>query len=170
MLKSEIRILAKKMIARMEALYPDGAIVFLSYWNRPGDEDTYSVMQGDEAVVERCFREMEQKIRQMESCNLNPSEESCAALGRLIDELEEEGDVELIDLFQKISNLLAVDGEAAQESPYFGEAIVMVGWMELGIQFHKYVEFVGMARGVIGLFNAGVDSFRRLYSKEEEQL
>lgn len=169
-LKPEIRILAKKMIARMEEIYPDAAIVFLSYWNRSGEEDAYSIIHGDDMIAERCFLELEQKMRRMERCNLNPSDQSLKELGSMIDELSEEGDPELIAIFKKVYDLLVIQNGDPKTAPFFGEAIVMVGWMELGIHYHRYIEFVGMMRGIVSLFNAGIDSFRRLYRREEGQL
>lgn len=170
MLKPKIKAQTDKMVARMDATYADGVMIFLSTWNKGEDAGAHSFIQGDSMIVERCFREMQPIMRRLERCNVNPSPRSEEELQKVIADLAEEGDPEIISRFQEISELLLDGDPAADVDPYCGQALIMVGWMELGISFHRYVESVGMVRGIVGLFNAATDSFRKTHPSEGEQL
>lgn len=166
-MKPEIKALADKIIKRADALYPDVAVVFFSYWSQSGQDDNYSTAHGDQELIDRCLSNLEPKIRLMERRNLNPCQKSLEDIYNIGAELSKEGDPEISDLFMQISNLLLTKNTSLGSYQYFGEAILAIGWMELGITFHCYAEFSGMIRGVVSLFNAGMDSYRKLYSQEE---
>lgn len=156
------------MVDRAETLYPEFAIIFLSSWQRPEDVGGHNFIHGDGDVVERCFREMQPTMRLIERCNINPSLHSEEELQKVIAGLAEEGDPAIVQTFQNISELLLDGDPRADANPYCGQALVMVGWMELGTYFHRYIEFVGMARGIVSLFNAAIDSFHEVRNGEEQ--
>jgi hypothetical protein len=154
MIESEIRILAKKMARCVDELHPDASLVFLSSWKKPQDSGNHVLVHGDEGLAHRSFREMEPIMRRLESLNLNPSDKSISEIHRITTELCESEDPEMDRLFRKVLSLFG--------SPIDGETILMVSWMELGIYHHLYVDLGGMIRGIVGLFNAGIDAFRDL--------
>lgn len=158
MLKQEIRILAKKMVAALEGLHPDGALVFFSAWRHPGDTDGFAVLHGDPALAEHVFGELESVVRRLESFNLNPSPTSQMEIERLTQELSELEDTEIGVLFEKVLRIMG--------PTISGEAILMVAWSELGLYQRYYVDLGGMVRNVVSLFNSGIDSFRKICAEE----
>lgn len=160
-IKPQIEALARKMAEKMDELHPDGSLIFMSSWSRPGDEDGYSLIHGDESLVDRSFREMEPIIRRLEGLNLNPSDSSIRQIHKITTDLCEEEDQEIDALFRQILSLL--------ESPIDGDTILIVSWMELGVHYHRYVDLGGMIRGIVGLFNAGIDTFRNISCTEDRR-
>jgi len=165
-LKTELRDLAKRMSDRMMEIYPESAMLFIADLNLVNSNEAFAFIYGEDEILHRCFRELEGKIRRLESCNMNPSNESKNEIQAIMEDLSQEADPEIEKLFTVASALLGDGGSGG----FGGSAILMVGWKELGISFHRYVDFVGMVRSVVRLFNAGIDSFRSINQREEGQI
>jgi hypothetical protein len=155
-LKQQIQDVATKIASKVDEKYTDASIIFLSHWRMNGVVDTHTFVQGDGELLMRGFEGAERDMRRMERCNLNPCEKSTKELGELMMLCAKDGDPEVGELFMEISTLLTGGPRP------IGEAILIITWNDLGIHFRKSVEFVGMARGIVQLFNAGYDSFRKI--------
>ncbi len=155
-LKQQIQEVATKIASKVDEKYADASLIFLAHWKVDGVSDTHTFVQGDGEVILRGFEGTERDMRRMERCNLNPCEKSTRELAELMIECSREGDPEVEELFGQISSLMTGGSRP------IGEAILIVAWNNLGIDFHKSVEFVGMAHGIVQLFNAGYDSFRKI--------
>lgn len=160
-IKPQVEALARKMAEKLDELHADSSLIFMSSWSRPGDEDGYSLIRGDEGLADRSFREMEPIIRKLERLNLNPSDSSIKQIHKITTDLCENEDPEIDALFRQVLGLMG--------SPVDGETILMVSWMELGVTYHRYVDLGGMIRGIVGLFNAGIDTFRNISCTEDRR-
>lgn len=161
MIKQDIWAVANKMAARMEELHSDGALVLLSGWDWGALECNYDFLTyGGKELIEQSFRNMEPVIRRMEGLNANPSETSAREMGRIAADLCADADPEIDALFAQI---LRIIGTANGR----GEAILMISWIELGIYQRRAVIMGGMVRKIAGLFNVGIDAFRKFLCVDE---
>jgi hypothetical protein len=159
-IKEELKRLGAMMADRVDELYSDGAIIFLSAWEWKGELDSHSFVRGEDSLVRKCLLETEPDIRLLEACNLAQSEENDRKLQALIDNSSEEFDPELNDLFYEVETKVR-ENISDDRSPYFGQVLVIVGWIELGIYFHRVISFAGLIQRLVMLYNAGRDSYRK---------
>lgn len=167
MIQERIQALADQIEARINEIYPDAAIIFLSSWKEEGRPGGVNFIHGDADLIKECFTETQPDIRFIEACNLGHSEKNDTELGRLLGRFRKEADLEIKRLYEQIEPLV-LDPKAIQDrSPFVGQVLMIIGWRELSLYFHRTVEVTGMIPNIVTLFNTGKDSFFKAYQKED---